>query len=135
MRRFSLMSKLFLKVCSPAFRRNFFVFRLKPVLRTWVSKCAVIALAALILSGCNQSEERRAASSAFEQLQHKTLTKRIAASSYPLVAIAESIAGEEYDVWMPANADKIPTAEEIRRLQASDVLSVSYTHLTLPTKA
>ena len=76
----------------------------------------------LLLSGCDQTEGDSENVNVFEQLQQKTLTKRIAVSSYPLMAMAQSIAGEDYEVWMPAKADKVPTAQEIRKLQSSDVL-------------
>lgn len=75
-----------------------------------------------LCSGCEQTGSRPKNTNVFEKLQQKTLQKRIAASSYPLVAMTQSIVGEDYEVWMPAKADKIPTAEEIRRLQSSDVL-------------
>jgi len=75
----------------------------------------------LLCLGCNQTGGGSENANVFEQLKQKTLTKRIAASSYPL-AMTQSIAGEDYEVWMPTKADKIPTAEEIRRLQNSDIL-------------
>ena len=82
----------------------------------------VIPSILFLLSGCDQSSSGSKNADVFEQLQQKTLAKRIAASSYSLVAMTESIVGEDYEVWMPAKADKIPTADEIRRLQSSDVL-------------
>ena len=75
--------------------------------------------------GCEPSGDGRADTNVFEQLQQKTLTKKIAATSYPLAAMAESIAGEAYEVWTPARADKVPTADEMRKLQSSDVLLIN----------
>lgn len=72
--------------------------------------------------GCERSSADPEGVNVFEHLQHKTLTKKIAATSYPLVEMVRSITGEDYEVWTPEKADKIPTAEEIRRLQSSDVL-------------
>ena len=72
--------------------------------------------------GCERPTDGPESVSVFQQLQDKTQSRKIAATSYPLVAMAGSITGEEYEVWMPAKADKIPSAEEIRRLQNSDVL-------------
>jgi hypothetical protein len=41
------------------------------------------------------------------------------------MAMAQAITGEGYEVWMPAKADKIPSAKEIRLLQSSDVLLIN----------
>ena len=82
----------------------------------------VMPLSLFLFSGCDQTETGPENANAFEQLQHKTVAKRIAASSYPLVAMAQSIVGEGYEVWMPEKANKVPTAGEIRKLQSSDVL-------------
>jgi len=82
----------------------------------------VLPLVVCLGLGCEPSGDGPRDVNVFEQLQQKTLTKRIAAASYPLLAMAKSIAGDEYEVWMPARADKIPTADEIRKLQSSDVL-------------
>lgn len=82
----------------------------------------VIPSILFLLLGCDQTTKGSKNGNTFEQLQQEALTKRIAASSYPLLAMAQSIAGEGYEVWMPSQADKIPSAEEIRRLQSSDVL-------------
>ena len=81
-----------------------------------------ILLIGLGAVGCDRPSDGPKNANMFEQLQQKTLTKRVAASSYPLMAMAESIVGEGYDVWMPAKADKVPTADEMLRLHGSDVL-------------
>ena len=92
------------------------------VLNWLVLSTMVMPSILFLCSGCDQTGNGPKNTNAFEKLQQKALQKRIAASSYPLVAMTQSIAGEGYEVWMPAKADKIPTAEEIRRLQSSDVL-------------
>ena len=92
------------------------------VLNWLVLSTMVMPSILFLCSGCDQTGNGSKDTNVFEQLQQKTLAKRIAASSYPLVAMTQSIVGEGYEVWMPAKADDIPTAQEIRRLQGSDVL-------------
>ena len=68
----------------------------------------------LLCLGCNQTGGGSENANVFEQLKQKTLTKRIAASSYPLVAMTQSIAGEDYEVWMPSKACLLYTSPSPR---------------------
>lgn len=81
-----------------------------------------LPLAFCLLWGCERPSDGSEGANAFQQLLQRQLTKRIAATSYPLAEMARSITGEDYEVWMPAKADKVPTVDEIAALWKSDVL-------------
>ena len=88
-------------------------------------KTATLILTLVIVAtlwGCSGSEEKTDRSSLFARLKDAQTSEVVATSNYALLAMTELITDSSIEVWTPTDALAVPTSQEMRTLQTSDVL-------------
>ena len=85
---------------------------------TWMLTVVI----ATTLWGCSGPEEKIATGSLFARLKDAQTSKVVSTSNYPLLAMTKLITDSSIEVQTPTASLAVPTNQEVRVLQSSDVL-------------